>query len=92
LTLALLIGLVQVQLRTAHMQAVYRIARSVEQERQLKQDLERQLLRWSECMETPQRVKEQIAVLALEIVPPSIDQLEPTRKQWAMSGENDQHR
>ena len=85
LSLALLIGLVQVQFRTAHMQSVYQITRSAQQECQLKQALEEQLAQWSACMESPQRVKEQVLALGLDIVPPSIERPEETGQQWVMN-------
>ena len=65
--LALMIGLVLVYMRTAHMQSVYRIVCQKEQEQQLRQGLHHQQMLLSGVLESPGQIKKQIAALHVEV-------------------------
>ena len=73
LGLALLIGLGLVNLRTAHIQAVYQATRQRQQQQQLRQDLWQQRALLSARMESPQRVKQRVEELGLALVGPGED-------------------
>ena len=68
--LALVVGLVLVNLRTRHMQSVYRMSCLVEQEQQVRQALWQQQLRLSGALESPERIKEQLERLQVGLCPP----------------------
>jgi hypothetical protein len=69
LCLGLLTGLLLVQFRTTHMQAVNEIVRLCEQQRHLRQDVWQQQVELSGLLESPEQLKKQIKKLGLELYP-----------------------
>jgi hypothetical protein len=74
LVLSLMVGLVQVHFRTARMQSVYELTSLREKEGQLRQTLGEQQARLSALIESPDRVKAQVAKLGLMVLPPGSEQ------------------
>lgn len=74
LCLALIIGLVLVYLRTQHIQMVYEIVNGNQQEQQLSGQLWVQQMHLSGALDSPERIKEQIEQLKLEVSPPGIQE------------------
>ena len=67
--LALVIGLVLVNFRTRHIQAVNRMFDLAEQEQQLRQELWKQQMQLSGALESPGWIKRRIEELKLEVSP-----------------------
>jgi len=74
--LALIIGMVLVNLRTMRMQSVYELTCMVEEEQVLRQKIWQQQMRLSGALESPQRIKDRINELNVDVVPPSHEQEE----------------
>ena len=70
LVLTLLIGLVLIHLRTAHIQSVNRLTHLLAEEHRLHQSLWRQRAELAGVMQSPPRLKEKVEVLGLGLVGP----------------------
>ena len=85
LILTLLIGLVLVHLRNQHIQNVNRLTQLWAQEHRLHQGLWEQRAQLARVMQSPPRLKEKIAVLGLDLIPPGQDSTSRTSERLAKS-------
>ncbi|MCH9022980.1 MAG: hypothetical protein IID32_09470 [Planctomycetes bacterium] len=85
LILTLLIGLVLVHLRNVHIQSVNRLTHLWAQEHRLHQGLWEQRAELARVMQSPPRLKEKIAVLGLDLVPPGKDSSSRATERLAKS-------
>ena len=81
--LALLAGMVLVYLRTARMQAVYRLTSLGRQEQQWRQTLWEQQARLSAGVESPRQVRQEVSRLGLGVLPPQADPAGQARAEVA---------
>jgi len=85
LVLTLLIGLVLVHLRNQHIQSVNQLTHLWAQEHRLHQGLWEQRAKLARVMQSPPRLKEKIAVLGLDLVPPGQDSTGKASERLAKS-------
>lgn len=68
--LALVIGLCLVYLRTAHMQAMYRMTSLAEEHRDLSDTVRQQQMLLSGALETPQQIRDRLVQLDVAVCQP----------------------